>query len=129
MIQDKILTEIQGLLSEGKIDEVVDRLFATYLFTHPSAQNIKDYRNRVIYKLRNEFSYLPEEDAKAKSKLLIYTFMSLVSNSEGETAYNIVLLLLHLIRKGNHEQIREIVEVIKLERASRTLSNNLNSHL
>lgn len=125
MLQEKLVAEIQQLLNDGKTDEVVDRLFETYLLTHPAAQNIKDYRDRVIYKLHQEFSYLPDEEAKAKSKLLINSFMTLISNSEGETGYNIVLLLLHLVHKGHHEQLREIIEVIKLERASRSLSNKL----
>lgn len=121
MAHEKLLEQVQFHLNRGEMDEAVDVLFASYLETHPTAQNIKTYRDRVSYKLQNEFGNLPETEAKAKSKLLIYGFISIISNSEGETGYNIVLLLLHLMRRGHHEAIREIIEVIKLERASRQL--------
>lgn len=121
MAYEKLVAEVQALLNDGKTDEVVDCLFTTYLQTHPSARNIKDYRDRISYKLRNEFAYIPDADAKAKIKLLVYGFMTLVSDSEGETGYNLVLLLLHLIHKNHQDQIREVIEVIKLERASRNL--------
>ncbi len=128
MAHDKLVDSVQQLLNEGKTDEVVDLLFQTYLVTHPSAQNIKDYRDRVSYKLKNEFSSMADpEAAKKKSKLLLYGFMTLISNSEGETGYNIVLLLLHLIKRGQHELIREINEIIKLERASNALHKRVSA--
>lgn len=122
MMHDNLVNTVQQLLNEGKTDEVVDIIFATYLEKHPSAQNIISYRDRVSYKLQNEFNTLADPDeAKNKAKLLIYGFMSLISDSEGETGYNIVLLLLHLIKRGHHNLIREVIEIIKLERASTTL--------
>lgn len=128
MAHDKLVESVQQLLNEGKTDDVVDLLFQSYLLTHPSAQNIKDYRDRVSYKLKNEFDSITNpEESKAKSKLLFYGFMTLISNSEGETGYNIVLLLLHLIKKGQHELIREFTEIIKLERASNTLRMRFSS--
>lgn len=128
MAHDKLVESVQQLLNEGQTDEVVDLLFKSYLITHPSAQNIKDYRNRVSYKLKNEFNALPgSEEVKAKSKLLFYGFMTLISNSEGETGYNIVLLLLHLIKRGQHDLIREVIEIIKLERASNNLRMRASS--
>jgi hypothetical protein len=123
MAYEKLIGQVQALLDEGRIDEVVDLLFATYLQAHPTAQNILDYRDRVSYKLRHELAYLPDAEAKAEAKLLIYGFMTLVSNSEGETGYNIMLLLLHLMRRNQHAAIREIIEVLKLERASRNLAS------
>ena len=123
MPYEKLIVQVQSFLKEGKTEEVVDLLFTTYLETHPAARNIQDYRDRINYKLQNEFGSLPEQEAKNKAELLIYGFMSIVSNSEGETGFNIVLLLLHLMRRGQYDAIREIIQVLKLEKASRLLEN------
>ena len=125
MAYEKLILQIQSLLKEGKTDDVVELLFSTYLQTHPAAQNIQNFRERISCKLRNEFDHLPESEAKAKAELLIFGFMAIVSNSEGETGYNIVLLLLHLMRRGQYDAIREIIQVLKLEKASRQLENML----
>lgn len=121
MPYEKLIGEIQSLLKEGKMDDVVELLFTTYLQIHPAAQNIKEFRERISYKLRNEFASLPEDEAQAKAELLVFGFMAIVSTSEGETGYNIVLLLLHLMRRGHYDAIREIIQVIKLEKASHQL--------
>ncbi|GEO02682.1 hypothetical protein AAE02nite_03460 [Adhaeribacter aerolatus] len=121
MAYEKLIVQVQSFLKEGKTDEVVELLFSTYLQTHPEARNIQDFRERISYKLRNELGTLPENEAKEKAELLIFGFMAIVSNSEGETGYNIVLLLLHLMRRGQFDAIREIIQVLKLERASRLL--------
>ena len=123
MPYENLIVQIQRLLKESKMDEVVELLFSTYLQTHPAAHNIQAFRERVTYKLRNEFDSLPEPEAKAKAELLFFGFMAIVSTSEGETGYNIVLLLLHLMRRGQYDAIREIIQVIKLEKASRQLEN------
>ena len=121
MPYEKLIAQVQSFLKEGKIDEVVELLFTAYLQTHPEARNIQNFRERISYKLRNEFGSLPEKDAKEKAELLILGFMAIVSNNEGETGYNVVLVLLHLMRRGQYDAIREIIQVLKLERASRLL--------
>jgi hypothetical protein len=123
MPYEKLVFQIQSLLKEGKMDDVVELLFTTYIQIHPAAHTIQDFRDRIRYKLRNEFDSLPESETKAKAELLIFGFMAIVSNSEGETGYNIVLLLLHLMRRGQYDAIREIIQVLKLEKASRHLEN------
>ena len=114
-------TRIQQLLNENKFAEAVNFIFDTYQQEHPTAGNIPIFRDKVIYKIQTEF---PEDtpENRQQIKLLLYGFTSIIGHSEGEAAFNITLLLLHLLHKNQGDSISEAIEIIKLEKAS----NNLN---
>ncbi len=121
-MNDTILKiKTQELLNQGKPDEALDILFNAYLEDHPNAKNLEMCREKVNFKLKNEFQENTGE-TREQSKLLLYGFMTVIGQTEGDTAFNLILLLLHLVHKGHNESLREAIEIIKLERAS----NNLN---
>ncbi|KAA9333550.1 hypothetical protein [Adhaeribacter soli] len=111
----------QELLHQGKIEEALQFIFDSYKEAHPEAKNVSLYRDKVCYKIRNEFSGKSEEE-KRNAKLLVYALMTVFGHSEGETAFNLVLLLMHLLHRSQAGPVSEAMELIKLERAS----NNLN---
>ena len=121
MNDNKIKLKTQELLNKGKPAEALSFIFNTYLEEHPDAKNLEVCREKVSYKLDHEFP-VNSPEAKEQSKLLLYGFTTVIGQSEGDTAFNLIMLLLHLLRKGHGESIREAIELIKLERAS----NNLN---
>ncbi|HSI91796.1 MAG TPA: hypothetical protein VK927_11815 [Adhaeribacter sp.] len=121
MTDKDLKTQTQALLNQGKTEEAVNFIFNAYLEEHPDAKDILAYRDKVRYKLTNEFKNASPEEQE-KSKLLLYGFMTIIGHSEGESAFNIMLLLLHLMRKGQHNSIREAIELIKLEKASSNLN-------
>ena len=113
--------KIQELLNEGKPEEALNFIFNAYLEEHPDATSLDACRDKVNFKLQTEFKDKTPESLE-QSKLLLYGFMSVIGHSEGDTAFNLILFLLHLLHKGHGDSIREAIEIIKLERAS----NNLN---
>src|SRR5688572_7491402 len=121
MTENELKTEIQSLLNENKFEEAANYIFNAYQEEHPSASNIPVYRDKVIYKLQTEFAD-PTPEKIQEAKLLLYGFTSIIGHSEGEAAFNIILLLLHLIHKEQAPLIRDAVEIIKLERASSNLN-------
>ncbi|MBK0404148.1 hypothetical protein I5M27_14225 [Adhaeribacter sp. BT258] len=114
-------TRIQQLLDENKFTEAATFIFDTYQEEHPTATSIPIYRDKVIYKLQTEFADDTPEN-RQRIKLLLYGFTTIIGHSEGEAAFNIILLLLHCLHKNQGESISEAIELIKLEKAS----NNLN---
>lgn len=111
----------QELLNQGKPEEALNFIFNAYLEEHPEAVSLNVCRDKVNFKLQTEFEDKSAENIE-KSKLLLYGFMTVIGHSEGDTAFNLIMFLLHLLQKGHGESIREAIELIKLERAS----NNLN---
>ncbi|MFC5271524.1 hypothetical protein [Adhaeribacter terreus] len=114
-------TRIQQLLNENNFSEAINFIFDTYQEEHPTAANIPVYRDKVIYKIQTEFQEDTPEN-RQRIKLLLYGFTSIIGHSEGEAAFNIILMLLHCLHKNMDESLREAIELIKLEKAS----NNLN---
>ena len=112
---------IQQLLNENKFAEAITYVFDSYQEEHPEAGNIPVYRDKVIYKLQTEFADDTPENRQRK-KLLLYGFTTIIGHSEGEAAFNIILLLLHMLRKNQDAAISEAIELLKLKKAS----NNLN---
>lgn len=121
MNDNLIKIKTQQLLNEGKPEEALSFIFSAYLEEHPEAQKLDVCREKVTFKLQNEFKEKTPETIE-QSKLLLYGFTTVIGHSEGDTAFNLIMLLLHLLHKGHGESIREAIELIKLERAS----NNLN---
>ena len=121
MTENELKTEIQGLLNENKFEEAANYIFNAYQEEHPSAANIPVYRDKVIYKMQTEFAD-PTPEKIQEAKLLLYGFTTIIGQSEGESAFNIILLLLHLIHKDQAPLIRDAIEIIKLEKASSNLN-------
>src|SRR5688572_5773371 len=121
-MNDAILKlKIQELLNQGKPEEALNFIFNAYLEEHPEAVSLDLSRDKVNFKVQTEFQEKSPENVE-RSKLLLYGFMTVIGHSEGDTAFNLIMFLLHLLHKGHGESIREAIELIKLERAS----NNLN---
>ena len=120
MKDNELKVRTQSLLYKGQVKEAIELIFNTYQEDHPEAKNIKLYRDKVSYKLDTELPVDGQKDEQAK--LLVYAFMTVIGHSEGETAFNLIMLLLHLLSKGQAGPISEAIELIKLEKAS----NNLN---
>lgn len=121
-MNDNILKlKTQELLNQGKPEEALSSIFNAYLEEHPEAVSLNMSREKINFKLHTEFEAKNAENIE-KSKLLLYGFMTVIGHSEGDTAFNLITFLLHLLHKGHDESIREAIELIKLERAS----NNLN---
>ena len=121
-MNDAILKlKIQELLNEGKPEEALNYIFNAYLEEHPEAVSLNLSREKLNFKLQTEFQDKSPDNVE-RSKLLLYGFMTVIGHNEGDTAFNLIMFLLHLLHKGHGESIREAIELIKLERAS----NNLN---
>jgi len=121
MNANELKTKIQHLLNENKFAEATRYIFDSYQQEHPSAANIPIFRDKVIYKLQTEFPAETPENQQ-RLKLLLYGFTTIIGHSEGEAAFNIIMLLLHCLHKNMDKDLSEAIELIKLEKAS----NNLN---
>jgi hypothetical protein len=120
MKDNELKLRTQNLLQKGQVKEAIELIFNAYQEEHPEAKNIRLFRDKVSYKLQNEMK--SEGKKEDHSKLLVFAFMTVIGHSEGETAFNLIMLLLHLLHKGQATPISEAIELIKLEKAS----NNLN---
>ena len=121
MNTNELKARIQQLLNENKFAEAATFIFDSYQQEHPAAANIPVFRDKVIYKIQTEFPDDTPEN-RQKIKLLLYGFTTIIGHSEGEAAFNIILMLLHCLHKNMDVSISEAIEIIKLEKAS----NNLN---
>lgn len=111
----------QELVNKGKPAEAMNFIFDTYLEEHPEARSLNLFRDKVAFKLNAAFPHKDPQSTEL-SKLLVYAFTTVIGHSEGDTAFNLVLLLIHLLEKGQHEAIKEAIEIIKLEKASSNLN-------
>src|SRR6187551_2851698 len=106
-MNDAILKlKIQELLNQGKPEEALNFIFDAYLEEHPQAVSLDQSRDKVNFKLHTEFEEKSPENLE-NSKLLLYGFMSVIGHSEGDTAFNLIIFLLHLLHKGHGESIQE----------------------
>lgn len=121
MTDNELKIRIQELLNKGKPAEALELIFNNYRQEHPEARNLPLYQDKVTYKVKTEFSGKSANDLR-DAKLLVYAFMTVIGKSAGETAFNLVLLLLHLLHKGHADPISEAIELIKLDKASTNLN-------
>jgi len=121
MNDNLLMLKTQELVNKGEPAEAMNFIFDTYLEEHPEARSLELFREKVSLKINTAF---PNKDPELieRSKLLVYAFTTVIGHSEGDTAFNLVLLLMHLLEKGHGESIKEAIELIKLEKASKNLN-------
>lgn len=118
----ELRNETRRLINENQLAEAAAHVFDAYLELHPSAANIPLFRDKVIYKLKNELAGSTPEKQK-NLKMALVGLITVIGDSEGETAFNIMLLMLHLLKKGHTEAISEAISLIKLDKASTNLND------
>jgi hypothetical protein len=122
MTENKLKNETRRLINENKIEEAATHIFDAYLILHPTATNIPLFRDKVVYKLKNELvKATPEKQQELK--MILVGLITVIGDSEGETAFNLFLLLLHFLHKGHPTPISEAIALIKLDKASNNLNN------
>src|SRR5688572_7120435 len=99
MNDNELKLRAQSLLHKGQVKEAIELIFNNYQEEHPEAKNITLFRDKICYKLGTEIMPEGKEDEE-RAKLMVYAFMTIIGHSEGETAFNLIMLLLHLLNKG-----------------------------